>query len=422
MKIAMLVTQFPLPSETFVLSQITGLLDQGHEVDIYASSPGGKAEHLMSMQGYDLRSRTYYFDAGSFSLPKNKCARLQKAFGFVKQARVKGIETFLRSLNVARHGRAGASLSLFYKGAALMKNGPYDILHCHFGPNGQIGAALKDIGAFPGKLITTFHGYDVTKYIERNGRHVYDFLFSRGDLFTVVSEKMKRDLIALGCDKDKIVVHRMGVDLKQFTFCFREIKVEDTLRLLSIGRLVEKKGLEYAIQAVGKAARRFPQIQYKIIGDGELNNRLKEIVKKLKVEQNIQLLGWKSHHEVAQLMQDAHILLAPSVTAGDGDQEGVPVVIMEALARGLPVISTLHSGIPELVQDGQSGFLVPEKDVHALTDKLEYMIEHPELFDAMGRSGRAWIEKHYDITKLNGRLASVYERLQVQDSCSKRVA
>jgi colanic acid/amylovoran biosynthesis glycosyltransferase len=99
------------------------------------------------------------------------------------------------------------------------------------------------------------------------------------------------------------------------------------------------------------------------------------------------------------------------VTTENGDQEGIPVALMEALSQGLPVLSTQHSGIPELVQDGKFGFLVPERDVDALAEKLEYLIEHPELWPKMGRAGRDYVARHHDINRLNDQLVNLYQRL-----------
>jgi colanic acid/amylovoran biosynthesis glycosyltransferase len=103
--------------------------------------------------------------------------------------------------------------------------------------------------------------------------------------------------------------------------------------------------------------------------------------------------------------------LAPSVTAESGDEEGIPGVIMEAFTQGLPVVSTYHAGIPEVVKDGESGFLVPERDVDALVERLERLIEDPELRLIMGRNGRHFVEEQYDIDKLNDRLVRVYRQL-----------
>jgi colanic acid/amylovoran biosynthesis glycosyltransferase len=152
-------------------------------------------------------------------------------------------------------------------------------------------------------------------------------------------------------------------------------------------------------------------IEYQIAGDGPLRNDLENLIDDLNVNDHVRLLGWKRQEEIVELMKGASILLAPSVTGKDGDQEGIPVTLMESLAQGLPVLSTQHSGIPELVQDGKSGFLVPERDVDALAERLEYLVKHPELWPAMGRAGRDYVERHYDISKLNDQLAQLYQQL-----------
>ena len=146
-----------------------------------------------------------------------------------------------------------------------------------------------------------------------------------------------------------------------------------------------------------------------------MRNELTQLIAQLNVGGHVQLLGWRAQEEVTKLMEDADIFLAPSVMSENGDQEGTPTVIMEALARGLPVLSTLHSGIPEVVQDGESGFLVPERDTAALAEKLEYLAGHPEIWGEMGRTGRAWVEAHHDINKLNDRLIQLYERVWAEE-------
>ena len=118
------------------------------------------------------------------------------------------------------------------------------------------------------------------------------------------------------------------------------------------------------------------------------------------------------------LARDAHVFVAPSVTGKNGDQEGIPVGLMEALAQGMPVISTLHGGIPELIQHGQSGFLVPERDVEELAATLELLLSNPQLWAGMGKAGRSFVEEHYNIAKLNDRLLNIYERLRATRSGS----
>ena len=124
--------------------------------------------------------------------------------------------------------------------------------------------------------------------------------------------------------------------------------------------------------------------------------------------QACKLLGWKTHEEVKVLLKESHVLVAPSLTSEGGDQEGIPNAIKEAMASGLPVISTFHSGIPELVTDGVSGLLVPERDAASIADSLAYLISHPEICNEMGQAGRMQVEQKFDTNLLNKQLEELY--------------
>jgi colanic acid/amylovoran biosynthesis glycosyltransferase len=126
------------------------------------------------------------------------------------------------------------------------------------------------------------------------------------------------------------------------------------------------------------------------------------------------MIGAQSHAEVMRLMEEAHILIAPSITAADGDEEGIPNTVKEAMALGLPVVSTTHAGIPELVEDGVSGFLVPERDSAALGERLAQLVDRPETWAALGRAGRQRIERHFDIDRLNDELLVLYEGIAAE--------
>jgi colanic acid/amylovoran biosynthesis glycosyltransferase len=203
----------------------------------------------------------------------------------------------------------------------------------------------------------------------------------------------------------------MGINLEKFKFFERKKQSEETIRILTVGSLFEKKGHKYAIQAIAKIIKNYNKIEYIIAGDGSLRNELEDLVEDLHIKKYVKFLGAVEQKEVLKLYQQAHIYILPSVTASNGDQEGIPVVLMEAQATGLPIISTYHTGISEGVLDGKSGFLVPERDVDALTEKLEYLIEHPEIWPDMGQYGRKFVEEYYDINKLNQRLVEIYQNL-----------
>ena len=406
MKIAFIVTEFPSLSQTFVLNQITGLMDRGHEVDIFAETYRSDVEIPKSLEHYQLLKRTSF----QRNLPLGKIRRYQKGVSEIFKLLVVNPIPMLRSLNFFKFGKEALSLRLFYQILPFLKKGPYDIVHCHFGPCGQFGIFLKELGAITGKVTTVFHGYDISKYLKTFGDSVYDNLFEKGDLFLPISECWKEKLVRLGCQKEKIVVHRMGIDTRKFLAVQRKSK-EGRVQLVTIARLVEKKGVQYGIQAVARVIQSFPDIEYTIIGDGPLRGALESLIQELDIEGYVHLLGWREQEDVIKIMQHADILLVPSVTGRNGNQEGIPVVLMEALAQGKPVVSTYHSGIPELVKDNRSGFLVPEHDVSGLAEKLEYLLAHPEIWWKMGQEGRSHVERNYDINKLNDRLVALFQEL-----------
>ena len=410
MKIAFIVEVFPVLSQTFVLNQITGLIDRGHEVDIYAEFCENTSKVHPDVEKYDLLSRTFYHP----QIPQGKSHRFLKGAGLFLTHFASAPLLLLRSLNVFKYKKDAASLRLLYSVIPFVKRRPaYDVIQCHFGLLGIKGMLLRDLGALQGKHITAFHGVDISQNLQMLGESVYNDLFKAGDLFLPISQYWQNRLIQLGCNPDKIVVHRMGIDCQRFAFLPRSLNSGESVRLISVARLTEKKGIEFGIRAVASVLSQYPALEYSIIGDGGLRTELADLIQTLGVADQIKLLGWRNQTEVVELLRRSHILLAPSVTAKDGNQEGIPVVLMEAMAMGLPVISTYHTGIPELVEDGISGFLVPEGDVEALAEKLLYLIQHPEKWAEVGRGGCLRVEQQHDINRLNYQLVEIFQNLLV---------
>ena len=419
MKIAVLLFHFPVLSETFILNQVTGLIDRGHDVRIFCRTPGNDQIEHGDVKKYNLKARTIYFGSERDRAPNNKLLRVAKAVTVLLRHLNKNPVPLLRSLNFLRFGKKALSFRLFYLVLPFLENNihEYDVVLCHFFPNGDLAAMLKGFGAVRGKVVTITHGEagytgkrkQVTlRYFKHND---YETLLRLGDLFLPMSEYEKQSLIDLGCDPEKIVVHKMGVDLKKFSFRSPQMAENGSIRLLSVGRLVEKKGFEYAIQAVGAVSENHPDIEYKIAGDGPLQKDLQELIDRLRIDDKVKLLGALPQEKIVDLIGIAHLFLAPSAHSSDGDQEGIPVVLMEAMSRGLPVISTYHAGIPELIKDGISGLLVPERDTKVLTEKLEYLIEHPELWPGMAAAAKEHIHTHHSIDALSDTLAQLFERL-----------
>jgi colanic acid/amylovoran biosynthesis glycosyltransferase len=175
----------------------------------------------------------------------------------------------------------------------------------------------------------------------------------------------------------------------------------------------EKKGLGYGLEAFARLAqRRRGQVQLTIIGDGPLKDELRELATRMKVMPFIRWLGYQPHEVFLREAAACHLYMAPSVVAADGDTEGgAPVSIIEAQATGLPVLATTHADIPEVTLPGVSAFLVPERDVDALEERLEFLLDHPECWAEMGMAGRAHVHREFDSLSQGKRLEGLYRRI-----------
>jgi colanic acid/amylovoran biosynthesis glycosyltransferase len=406
MRIAFLVNEFPTLSETFIVQQITGLLDRGHEVDIYSARPPKVGKVHANVERYHLLARTSYWptihsDLGHRTLHAAKLS-LELAFS---RPRI-----LLEALNVRARGPQWKSGRFIFAGAALRKtHACYDVIQCHFGTLGLVGSFLKKIGVLSGPMVTAFHGADVHVSPKKWGYSVYDPLFRTPGVFTANSYYTRNAVIRLGCDPERIHILRMGTDLAEFPFRERVLLADEVPNVLTIGRLTEKKGIETAIRAVGLLGDRGVLVRYRVIGDGPLRSHLEGIIRDLGLEDRVELLGARVREEVVVELTRAHLFVLPSVTTRDGDREGQGVVLQEAQAAGLPVIATDHNGLPEGFLPGVSGYLVPEYDANALADRLQALIENPKSWAQMGRSGRRFVEKEFDLASLVQQQLAIYE-------------
>lgn len=406
MKIAFIVNTFPKLSETFVLNQITGMLDLGHEIEIFAFYNSNENKIHPDIKKYKLMKRVHYLN-----MPCNNTKRILKAILLIITNCYKNPLKILKSLNLFKYNTEALTLRLFYTQIHFLNKtyDKFDIILCHFGQNGIIGTYLKKIG-IDGKIITTFHGYDMSGFISNNN-NIYKNLFLEGDLFLPISNYWGKKLVELNCDEKKIVVHHMGIPLDKFKYSKRILHPNEEIKILTIGRLTEKKGHKYAIKAIAKLIHKHKNLTYQIAGDGPLKEELKGLVKKLGIGNHIKFFGSVDDDTILRLYRESHIFILPSITACNGDCEGIPVVLMEAQATGLPTVSTFHSGIPEIIINGKSGFLVPEQDVNALVNKIDILIENPEIWSKMSKCGRKFIEKEYDIKILNQKLVQICQKL-----------
>jgi len=404
MRIAYVLGGFPGISETFIAQQIAGVAALGHEVDLLATSDATAPEPPEVVTRYGLLDRLHRIDP-----PRNRLVRLLRVIALTLRHGGQAPGVVFRSLNVARYGKSAASLELAHAALTLIGLGRrrYDVVHAQFGTFGTLALRLVEIGALEGAVVVSFRGYDASQYL-RAHPHAYERLFAGGRLFLPVSRVIAKRIEAAGCDPKKVRVHHSGIDCERFAHRERTRNADEPTRIVSVARLVEKKGIGFALEAIARVLGSGRAVSYTIVGEGALRNDLERLVARLDIGADVKMMGRLSHAEVASLLSDAHVLLAPSVTAADGDEEGIPNVLKEAMAMGLPVVATRHAGIPELVEDGVSGFLVPERDVEALADRLTRLVDHPETWPALGRGGRARVLAEFDIRTQSRALETLY--------------
>lgn len=302
----------------------------------------------------------------------------------------------------------------------LLRDKP-KLMHAHYGPEGYIWLRYKRFFNIP--MITTFYGFDVNMIIEEDPNWIpkYKQLFHFGDCFLVEGTHMKKCLIKLGCPANKIIVQHLGIDLNKIKFIPRKIPIDNTIKILISGSFREKKGIPYAIEAFGKVKTKCTDLNFSltIIGDSnktkkdeEEKQKILEKIKEYHLESCTTMLGYQPYPILIKEFYKNHIFISPSVTAADRDTEGgAPVSIIEASASGMPILSTTHCDIPEIVINNESGYLVPERDVDALAEKLEFLVRNPDIWENMGLVGRRHIEENYDVKKQVQILEKIYNKL-----------
>ncbi len=294
------------------------------------------------------------------------------------------------------------------------------LIHAHFGPDGLISIPIAEKLQLP--LIVTFHGRDATLKPQFANNYTHKKLIwqklkliKRANLFIAVSDFIRQRLIERGFPEQRIVTHYIGVNVSQFK---NTPNPEHDPLALFVGRLVPKKGCEFLIQAFREVAKAIPSAKLVIIGDGTEREKLEKLAAEfLNLRQNCIFLGAQSHKTVRHYMRKAWVQCAPSITAPSGDSEGLPIVVLEAMASGVPVVASRHAGIPEAVIHGETGFLTEEGNIQEISKRLYTLLNDRDLCRRMGTAGRRQVEKKFSLERQNRKLEKIYNQIVVEHSC-----
>jgi glycosyltransferase involved in cell wall biosynthesis len=352
--------------------QLAGLIKHGHDVGILAARPELEYPNQALFERFDMSSRLHYLNKPGAWGHKQYQTILSRLPGRRNQA-YRCVPKQCRRYDLA--------------GMDKIRNlKTPDVLHAHFGPEAIQVASMIRSGFLPKPkcLAVSYHGHDVFVLPQKIGDPtLYKHVFALADVLIPCSNMMGQKLVELGAAADKVKPIRVGVSPDFFELnCERQSAGQ--LRCLCIGRFVEKKGFLYAVEAIGHLQKQNIECSLTLIGSGPLQDVLEAEINKLPKPGAVRFAGLKSPSEIKAMFADTDALLVPSVTATNGDKEGIPTVIYEAFAAGIPVVATRHSGIPEVVIEGETGFLAEEKDSVGLADALERLLSTQALKAIVG--------------------------------------
>ena len=284
------------------------------------------------------------------------------------------------------------------------------LLHVHFGYNAIKLTGLKKKRNIP--MICSFYGIDAHHFPYANKRNLKKMqgMFIQVDKVLVLGKYMKSQLINLGCPEDKIIIHHLGIYLDKIEFVLRTYNKSRPVRFLLASSFIEKKGVETCLQALINLKNDL-DFTVDIIGDGPLKTRIQDIIKSGNLQEKVKMHGYQPYEFFIKLAYDCDVMLQASRTSEANDKEGTPMSLVDAMATGMPVVSTRHGDIPEIVVDGVTGFLAEEGSVVEFEEAISKMMERMEEISIFSRKSRKWIEENFDVEKQSDRLSHIYNNL-----------
>jgi colanic acid/amylovoran biosynthesis glycosyltransferase len=292
------------------------------------------------------------------------------------------------------------------------------LLHSHFGYVAVADMQLAEALNVP--WVASFYGADIYQLGRADEwREPYAALFRRVTKVLALGPAMAATLETLGCPRDKVAIHPLGIDVEGLPFAPRTLHAGEALHLLFAGTFREKKGIEYVVQGAARARQSGVRLELHLVGspmgkpgDQETERSVASLIRELGIVDCVIRHGFLPFNQLIELALRSHVFVAPSVTATDGDAEGTPFVLQQMMATGMPVIATEHSDIPFLLGNLR-GMLVPERDASAIADRIQRFWKDPAALVTEGELLRRRMREHFHIRQCAGRLAQFYDELLV---------
>lgn len=305
--------------------------------------------------------------------------------------------------------------AVFYRGeydqlSGVLGRRRADLMHVYFGHTGV--HLLPFIRNWPQPTLVSFHGMDIMLRDNQPGYneklqellHVLPMVLARSD-------SLAERLIALGCEPGKIRINRTSIPMEGFPAKNRTSPRDGAWKVVQASRFIEKKGLEVTLEAFAALRQKYPQAELILAGEGPLEARLREKAESLGIGSSVRFPGFCQQADLERLFQETDIFIHPSQTPPNGDQEGVPNAMLEAMATGLPVVATLHGGIPEAVTTEEDGLLVPERDAVALGNALLRITDDTALYERLSRRAAESVREKFEQSRSIARLEGFYREL-----------
>ncbi len=292
--------------------------------------------------------------------------------------------------------------------AAEIERSGASVLHVYFGHIGVYLLPLLRMRRLP--AIVSFHGADAGVGMDRpTHRRAMAEMLTLADRILVRSESLAGSVGRLGAEPDRVRVHRTGLPLAEFPVVPRRAPETGAWHFVQASRLIAKKGIETALTAFAAFAHAHPQAHFTIAGSGPLETTLRATAGRLGVADRVTFAGFLDQDRLRALYASAHLFVHPSETGLDGDAEGVPNAMLEAMATGLPVVATRHGGIPEAVGDGISGWLVAERDAPGLADAMNRLTADHVEWERFGAAAAAAVRVRFDLAAQTAVLEGIYD-------------